>query len=168
MSRPSSRLEGSTTIEPGYAKSYTPDEMRMWADDLDRYIRAPPAEVERWRATATTELTPEQRRVLAVHDKFYTEAALGIKGSLRDDGKVELDGGRHRAGYLLERDVDPIPVWVSARDEQQLDAFEAQCARERPARTEAPAREERPPRVAPADGRERGDDNQTGGERART
>jgi hypothetical protein len=167
--RPDTRLRGSTTIEPGYPKPYTPEQMREWADDLDRYNRTPPADRDRWRALADDQLTPDQRRVVAVHDTYFTEASRGIKGSLRDDGTVELDGGRHRAGYMLERDVDPIPVWVSAPDERQLDAFEAQCNRELPrARNEAAAREQPPSRVALDREPERSTNPDTGADRART
>ncbi len=142
VTRPGERLRESSTIEPGYPKPYTPEQMRAWADDLDRYNRTSAADRERWRALPDEQLTPEQRRVVAVHDTYLTDAPRGIKGSLRDDGTVELDGGRHRAGYMLERDVDPIPVWVSAPDQRRLDAFETQCNRERPrARPEAAERE---------------------------
>lgn len=144
----------------------------MWADDLDRLYRTSPEDLNRWKEMPANQLSQEQRRTLAVRDKYFIQPELGIKGSLRDDGKVELDGGRHRAGYLLERGVDPVPVWVSAPDQRQLDALEAQCARERlPARTDAPARDEPPPRVALAEQRERdrepAGDADSGGDRVR-
>lgn len=174
ITQPRSRLTETTTIEPGYSKGYSPDEMRMWAEDLDRYNRTPPADVEHWRSMAAHQLSPEQRRTLAVHDKYFVEAASGIRGSLRADQKVELDGGRHRAGYLLEQGVDPVPVWVWAGDQRQLEALEAQCAQERlPARLGAAGRVERWPRVALAEqhrehDREHNDDADTGADRVRT
>jgi hypothetical protein len=128
--RPRSRVIGATTIELGYTKGYTPDEMRMWADDLDRSNRTASADLERWRATPPDRLSNEQRRVLAVRDKCLGDWEGGINGSLRPDQKVELDGGRHRAGYMLERGVDPVPVWVWAREQRDLDTFSAQCDRE--------------------------------------
>jgi hypothetical protein len=73
------------------------------------------------------QLTPEARRTLAAQDKYFVAADRGIKGDLRKDGRVELYGGTHRAGYMLERGVDPIPVWVSDGDPQRLAAFRAQC-----------------------------------------
>lgn len=141
--RSQSRLVGATTIGPGYTKGYTPDEMRTWADDLDRCNRTSSAELERWQTIPADQLTPEQRRTLAVRDKYFGDPQAGIKGSLRPDERVELDGGRHRAGYILERGVDPVPVWVSAPEQRDLDAFSAQCERElqpvRPDAREEPA-----------------------------
>jgi hypothetical protein len=114
-------LDGATPIEPGYPRDYSPDEMRSWATDLERYYRTPVEDLARWRAAPPESLAPEQQRVVAVYDKFFVASERGIKGTLREDGKVELRGGRHRAAYLMERGTTPIPVWVTARDERQLD-----------------------------------------------
>ena len=169
--RARSRLVGATRIESGYSKDYTPEQMRAWADDLARLQRTPAADLERWRSMTPDDLTPEQRGTLAAQDAYFSEAPRGIKGSLREDGLVELDGGRHRAGYLLERDVDPIPVWVSCPDERRLDAYAAQCERELPrARADVVTREPMPPRERPADEpreRDEPDDAEQRGDRVR-
>ena len=173
VTRSASRLTAATTIEPGYSKGYTPDEMRMWADDLDRYYKTPPGEVARWQRTPADQLSHEQQRTLAVHDKLFTEFDRGIKGELHDDGKIELTGGRHRAGYLLERGVDPVPVWVSAPDQRQLDELRAQCNRESSqVRSGSPPRVEPPARAARAEqsrerSADRARDNNPGGDRVR-
>lgn len=126
-----SRLDGVTPIEPGYPRDYTAQDMRTWAADLERYFRTPAADLARWRAAPPETLAPEQRGVVRAYDAYFVAPERGIKGSLREDGKVELDGGRHRAAYLTERGT-PIPVWVSARDERQLDALSSRrAARER-------------------------------------
>jgi hypothetical protein len=127
---PLSRLDGATPIGPGYTKQYTPEQMRMWADDLDRLNRTPPQELERWRATPPEQLSPEQRRVLAVHATYYGDNGDRLKGSIRDDGVVELDNGRHRLAYMRERGVESAPVWVSAADQRELDRLSADCDRE--------------------------------------
>ena len=128
-----------TLIEPGYPRDYTPEQMRTWADDLQRLHRTSAAELDAWRATAPEQLTPEQRRTLAVRNHYFTEPSRGIVGSLLPDGRVQIDQGRHRAGYLIERGVDPVPVWVSHADPRVLDAFGSACAREIEARRgEAP------------------------------
>src|SRR3954451_22768483 len=120
VTQPRSRLAGATTIDPGYPRNYTPDDMRMWAEDLERLYATSPSDLARWRSLAPDHLTLEQRRTLVVQDKYFTEPERGINGSLRDERTVDLDRGRHRAGYLLERGIDPIPVWVSAPDQRQL------------------------------------------------
>lgn len=43
-----------------------------------------------------------------------------MKGYLREDGRVELEGGRHRAAYMVEQGIGPVPVWVSCEDPQRL------------------------------------------------
>jgi hypothetical protein len=138
---PRSRLDGSTLIEPGYPRDYTPAEMRTWAEDLERLYRTPPEEVERWRSLPPEALAPEQQRALTAHDKYFVEPDRGIKGSLREDGTVELAGGRHRAGYLLERGTSPIPVWVTAPDQRQLDEFRQRCEVEPPRQRSTPERQ---------------------------
>ena len=117
-------LDGATPIERGYPRGYTPDEMRSWAADLERYYPPPAAELARWRSAPSETLTPDERRVVTVYEKYFVAAERGIKGTLRDDGKIELSGGRHRAAYLMEQGTTPIPVWVSAREERELDALE--------------------------------------------
>lgn len=114
-------LDGATPIEPGYPRDYTADDMRAWAADLERYYRTPAEDLARWHAAPRESLTPDQQRVVRTFAQFFEAPDRGIKGSLRDDGTVELIGGRHRAAYLMEQGVRPIPVWVTARDERQLD-----------------------------------------------
>lgn len=173
VTRSASRLTDTTTIEPGYPKPYSAEEMRTWADDLDRLHKTSAADLERWQSMPAEQLAAEQRRTLAVRDNLMTDHERGICGSLGPDGRIELDKGRHRAGYMIERGVDPIPVWVSAPDQRQLDALRAQCERERPPlRTEQAARAEPPPRVAAADERRERDpgrtnDRDSGGDRSR-
>ena len=57
---------------------------------------------------AARDAAPEQRGVVRAYNAYFVAPERGIKGSLREDGKVELDGGRHRAAYLSgARDADP-------------------------------------------------------------
>jgi hypothetical protein len=159
-------LAGSTPIGAGYPRDYTPQQMRAWSDDLARLYRTAEADRARpagqrrldvWRATPRDQLSPDARRVVELHDKLFVSADRGIKGSLRPDGSVELDGGRHRAHYLLERGTEPVPVWVRSSDPQQVEDFRARChaevARSRPElmnpdRNEQPARASGRPAVA--------------------
>lgn len=158
---PESRLEGAVLIDPTYSKDWSPEQMREWAHDVDRMNRTPAAELDRWAVIPPEQLTPEQRRVLDVRSKLTREHESGVNGVLRDDGQVELESGRHRAGYMLEQGVDPVPVWVWAPEQRELDAFEAQCERERPrARAEPGSRE-------PVAREKRRDDNNREGARTR-
>lgn len=118
--------------------------MRRWADAYARLQRIPADELASWRARSNSDLSPDQRDLLASDKKLRGAPDDGIKGSLRDDRLVELDGGRHRAAYLMERGIDPLPVWVTAPGERQLDRFEADCNREslRGNRGSRPMREE--------------------------
>jgi hypothetical protein len=165
VTRSASRLTGQTRIEPGYPKDYTPEQMRMWADDMARLNRTSPAELSRLQALAPDQRSPEEQRMLVVHDAYLTDNTHAIKGSLRPDGKVELDSGRHRAAYMVERGVDPVPVWVWAREQRQLDDLRAQCDAERRRAPEAV----RAPLPEQSRGRDRGrdGDNETGGDRVR-
>ena len=165
VTRSASRLTGQTRLEPGYPKDYTAEQMRMWADDMDRLNRTSPAELSRLQALAPDQRSPEEQRMLVVHDTYLTDNTYAIKGSLRPDGKVELDGGRHRAAYMVERGVDPVPVWVWAPDQRQLDDLRAQCDGERrraPGAVRAPL-----PEPSRERGRDRGDESETGGDRVR-
>src|SRR5690348_17138167 len=73
IDHPRERLTGEETFHPGYPRPYTPDEMRAWAQDLERCYATPPGSLERWRQLDPEQLTLEQRRVLAVHDHYFTE-----------------------------------------------------------------------------------------------
>jgi hypothetical protein len=153
---PRDRLVGAHAIEPTYPKEYTPEQMREWADDLDRLNRTAPEELEGWRRMPPEQLTLEQRRVLTAHATYYGDSEARIKGSLRDDGTVELDNGLHRVAYMQERGVESIPVWVSAADQRRLDQFTAQCERDlarQPVREAAPDRVAQPDREAPPEER---------------
>ncbi len=130
ITRARARLVGDTRIEPGYSKDFSAAQMRGWAADLDRLQRLPPAEVDRLRATPPDRLIPEEQRLRVAYDKFLAEPDRGIKGTLRDDGTVELQGGRHRTAYLLEQGVEPVPVWVTAADETKLGRLRAECERD--------------------------------------
>lgn len=166
---PRDRLVGAQVIEPTYPKDYTPEQMRQWADDLDRLNRTAPEELERWRQTSPEQLAPEQQRVLTAYATYYGDSEARIKGSLRDDGTVELDNGRHRVAYMEERGVESIPVWVSAADQRQLDQLSAQCERElarQPVREPAPVRVPPAEREAPPERRDR-DDTPTRADRER-
>lgn len=160
---------GATRIEPGYPKDYTPEQMRGWAEDVDHLNRVSPAELDRWQMLAPEQLTPEQRRVLVARDTYYGDSDARLKGSLREDGTVEMDNGSHRVWYMQERGVDPIPVWVSSPDERRLDRFSEQCERElQQTREAAPARVDPPPRTSMDQQREQGgrDQRETVGEAA--
>ena len=165
VTRSASRLTGQTRIQPGYPKDYSAEQMRMWADDMDRLNRTSPVELSRLQALPPDQRSAEQQRMLVVHDTYLTDNTYAIKGSLRPDGKVELDGGRHRAAYMVERGVDPVPVWVWAPDQRQLDDLRAQCDGER--RRAREAVRATLPEQSRARGRDGRDDFETGGDRAR-
>ena len=144
---PASRgaVAGATPVGPGYPRSCTPQEMRRWSADLDRLYRVVEADralpagqrrLDAWLATPRDQLTPDARGVVDAHRTFIADPSTGLKGSLRDDGVVELAGGRHRAHYLMERGTDPLPVWVTSSDAARLEAFRKDChasvARTRP------------------------------------
>src|SRR4051794_10999574 len=148
--RAQARLVDTTRIEPGYPKGYTPEQMRGWAEDVKQYNNTSPEELARLRSTSPAWLSPDQQRLLDVEHYYFEEPDRGIKGSLRPDQTVEIDGGRHRAGYMVEQGVDPVPVWVSAPSERELEDFDAQCQGER-----QQARTEPPPRVAMEQKREK-------------
>jgi hypothetical protein len=163
--RPRERLVGARGIEPGYPRDYTPEQMRQWAGDLDRLNRTAPEELERWQRTAPEQLTPEQQRSLVAYTKYYGDSDARLTGSLLPDGTVDLTNGHHRVAYLQEQGVEPVPVWVAATDQRELDRFTAECERElaRQSPREAP-----PPRVADDRARENDQDrNETRSERAR-
>jgi hypothetical protein len=143
---PRERLVGAVPIDAAYPKDYTPEQMRGWADDLERLNRTAPAELERWRRRPPEQLTAEQQRVLTAFATYCGESEARLKGALREDGTVDLENGRHRVRYMQERGVDPVPVWVWAADQRQLDRLSAQCEQELARR---PAREVPPARVAP-------------------
>jgi hypothetical protein len=141
-------VTGTVAVDPGYSKPHTAADMREWADGLSRFyatFETDPQRVERLLATPRNQLTPEARAVVDAHRQFLTEPACGMTGSLRPDGTVEMDTGRHRAHYLIERGTDPLPVWVSSPDEQSLRRFRHAChsevARTRPSIARSPERE---------------------------
>lgn len=157
VTRSAARLDGATLIEPGYPRDHTPEQMRGWAHDLDRYNHLASEERDRILALPADERSPEEARMDDVHSKHFVEHQRAINGMLRDDGVVELDAGRHRAGYMVEQGVDLIPVWLKCDDERQLDEFDRHCARERTAtivredaarHVQSRGRDEPPPRDA--------------------
>jgi hypothetical protein len=139
-------VSGTTPIQPGYTKQHSPVEMRTWAADLETLYRTiegdrslPPGQtrIERVRATPREHLSPHAQRLKDLdRHLFGTDATERIEGTLGDDGRVEVDGGRHRAHYILERGGTPVPVWVTHPDAQALrtyrDACHAEVARRRP------------------------------------
>jgi hypothetical protein len=131
------RVIGETPIGPGYARGRTPQEMRGWADGLSRLYRTieidrglPPErrQLEQWRNAPREELSQEARGVVDAHRKFMSDPSEGIQGLLRSDGQIELEKGRHRANYILERPTDPLPVWVSASDERSMQQLRSECS----------------------------------------
>lgn len=121
---------GAVKIDNSYPRSYSETEMRQWAQDLKSTYRSHPDDIERWSTLDTSALSAEQRRLVKAHRALFTDPERGIKGSLRDDGLVELDGGRHRAAYMVEQGVEAVPVWVTAPDAESLTCFADSCARE--------------------------------------
>jgi hypothetical protein len=130
-------LQGSSAIGSSYPRTYRDADMRAWADDLatlyrvveeDRSLPPKDRRLERWLATPR-DLLPDAnaRAVVDVHRQLMGDPASGIKGSLRSDGRIELDGGRHRAHYILERGDTPVPVWVSASDPVRLEQLRHAC-----------------------------------------
>src|SRR4051794_26313535 len=129
-------LPDAAPINGAYPRDYTPADMRAWAQDLDHLLRAmeadrtappPQRQLERWLATDRAQLPPDAQRAVANYGKLMAEPDRGIKGDLREDGSIELTGGRHRAHYIMERGSTPVPVWVSARDQEQLNRFREAC-----------------------------------------
>ena len=130
---PITRLTGAHRIEPGYPKSYTPEQMRAWADDLNRLNHTSPEELQRLRTAPLDLLNDEQRARVAAYNMYYGDGESRLKGSLRDDGSVELENGSHRVAYMEDRSVDSVPVWVWANDTNRLERFRAECEAEREA-----------------------------------
>lgn len=120
------RLEGACRIDGTYPRGYTEEDMRRWAKDLDRVLALSPEERARLRATKLESLTPDEQALRCAQAHHLDDPSRGIKGSLRPDGKIELDGGRHRAAYAQERGVAALPVWVSG-GVRELDALERKC-----------------------------------------
>jgi hypothetical protein len=117
---PGSLVGGAMPIGPGYQKAHTPADMRRWAADLDRHYRLAELGVRGSRP-------PEIDRVdRALFDPQHGDR---IRGDLLPDGRVVLANGRHRAYYIAERGDTPVPVWVSAPDQRDLDAFAVRCDR---------------------------------------
>lgn len=138
---PAFRMVGATAIDERYPRSYTPDDMRRWAADLHRALAVDPTELDAWRALSPDERSPEQAGAVQAHDRFLGDPADGIKGSLREDGRVDLDGGRHRAHYIADRADALVPIWVSAPSARSLDDFAADCRSH--TALDAPSREQR-------------------------
>lgn len=143
---PNVPLAGTLAIGPGYPKPYTGQQMREWADaaarlrqiaEEDRELPAGQRRIDRWHATPRDQLDPEAKRVLEAHSRLTAQGAHGIRGALRPDGTIDLSDGRHRAHYMREKG-EPVPVWVDAPDQQQLERLKRDCkdqlARERKTR----------------------------------
>ena len=124
---PERLLTGTTQIGAGYPRSYTPEEMRRWARDLERLLRTSRAERAVLLRTTREELSPDAGALRAVYDNCFGEPDRGVKGELQADGRVELSGGRHRAAYMVERGTYPVPVWVSCRESEHLERFRDTC-----------------------------------------
>lgn len=127
-------IQGATPIGQGYPRSYTDADLRDVARQLDEICRAheadcrnPGGDQRMERITRRQEpVTPEDTRLAETYDKFFRDPSAGVRGSLGRDGRVELDAGRHRAYYVMERGV-PVPVWVSAPDRKQLHELRERC-----------------------------------------
>lgn len=128
---PLARLDGAHRIELGYPKSYTLEQMRAWADDLDRLNQTPPEALEGLWNTSLDQLNDEQRARLAAYNMYYGDGEGRIKGSLLDGDRVELENGSHRVAYMKERSVDSVPVWVWASDARQLEQLRMSCESDR-------------------------------------
>jgi hypothetical protein len=131
MIPPDVRLAGARPVAPGYPKPYTAQQMRGWSNDaaLLRQIEEedrgqPPQQrrLHRWLASPPERLDPTARRLVEAHRKLIEDDAHGIRGDLLPDGTIDLEDGKHRAYYLRESG-QPVPVWVRARDQRQLDAL---------------------------------------------
>lgn len=131
------RLEGATRIEPGYPRDYTEEQMRGWLRDLDAVLDLPPREQERLRQADPAMLTDRERALRTAQSKFLDNPEHGIKGDLRPDGVVELEGGRHRTAYARDEGLTAIPVWVSGSDRELADLERTAAMR----RSVTPARE---------------------------
>ena len=124
-------------IGQGYPRqnTYTQQQMREWAQDAseveqitreDRNLPGGKRRMDLLLAKPAAQLSAHERRLLQAHDHLYSSRGDAIRGDLLADGRVDLEGGKHRAHYLLERGT-PVPVWVSARDQAQLDRFRSLC-----------------------------------------
>jgi hypothetical protein len=138
MTRPRQRLTGDRRIDAQYQRDYTPEQLRRWAHDVEQLRTLPEGELQRWQAVPRGELTGDQNRLLDSAYKFL-DSTKGIKGDLRPDGIVELQGGSHRAFYCMEQGVDPVPVWVGSQDSARLKALRQRCERELAMREQAQA-----------------------------
>jgi hypothetical protein len=147
--RPRQRLTGDLRIDAQYQRDYTPEQMRRWAHDVEQLRTLPQGELQHWLSVPREERTGDQNRLLDSSLRFL-DPNEGIKGDLRADGIVELQGGCHRAAYLMEQGVDPVPVWVSSRDSARLTALRQQCEREVAARERAEAHLRSGRKVTPA------------------
>jgi hypothetical protein len=120
---PDRLLIGATQIGDGYPRSYTPEQMRTWARDLEHLFRTSRAERDALLRGTREDLSPDAAALRAVYENYFLEPDRGIKGELQADGRVELFGGRHRAAYMVERGTHPVPVWVSCPDPEHLARF---------------------------------------------
>jgi hypothetical protein len=150
MTRPRQRLTGDRRIDETYQRDYTPEQLRRFAHDVEQLRTLPEGELQRWQSVPRAELNGDQNRLLNSAHKFL-DSSKGIKGDLRQDGIVELQGGTHRAFYCIEQGVDPVPVWVGSRDSARLNALRQQCERELSMRERAQAHL-RSDRIAPPAG----------------
>lgn len=126
---PDVQLAGAQPVGPGYAKPYTAQQMRGWSNDaallrrIEDEDRAQPPEqrrLHRWLASPPEQLDPPVRRLVETHRQLMDGDAHGIRGDLLPDGTIDLQEGKHRAHYLREAG-QPVPVWVEARDQRELD-----------------------------------------------
>lgn len=137
-------LVGPERIDGCYPRSYSEADMRGWAMDLDRALAASNAEIARLDDLPSEMRSVEEQRMLQARRHFLRDPVLGVRGTLRDDGAIEIDAGRHRAAYVAERG-SVLPVWVSCSRTRRLEEFAARCeqgARSRSARSDL-ARAER-------------------------
>lgn len=122
-------LDGMERIDAGYPRPYTERDMRGWAADVDRALVTDQDVISRLERLPREERAADEQRLLDARRHFLTEPALGVRGTLRPDGAVEIDGGRHRASYIAEQGT-LLPVWVSSDDARRLDGFAARCERD--------------------------------------
>ena len=120
-------LEGAVPLDAGYPKSFVAADFRSWAQDVDRIHALMASDPTGQRLEQALRVDPSLRHTCS---RLFGDPTDGIKGELNSAGgqqRVMLDGGRHRAYYLMERGWASTPVWVRADDAGALEVFRSQC-----------------------------------------
>jgi hypothetical protein len=127
-------LDGSTPIERGYPKPYTPDQMREWMRQVaainrclaeDRHL---PVEQRRLERYQTSPADAEERALGETYRTlFRDDGPNAIRASLDASGRLEIDQGRHRVHYAREQGAAVLPVWVSTPTAADATRLAARC-----------------------------------------